>query len=91
VGSRNNGWYYFAAGAALGLDFVLALAAGAGAAFSVALRARLRSRFLALDRLRVFSRAFSFGMLGLRDQYIEIFSVFHVPSYAVAANCAEEA
>jgi hypothetical protein len=60
-------WRYVVAGVVLGLDFVLALAAGAGAAFRVALRARLRSRFLALDRLRVFSRALSFGMLGLRE------------------------
>jgi len=55
------------AGAALGFDFVLAFAAGAGAAFSVARKARLRSRFFAFDRLRVFSRALSFGMVGLPD------------------------
>jgi hypothetical protein len=51
--------HYFAAGVA----FFLPLAAGASV-FSVAFRARLRSRFFAFDRLRVFSRAFSFGIVG---------------------------
>jgi hypothetical protein len=60
---------YFAAGVALAFD--LALAAGAGAALCVAFRARLRSRFFALDRLRVFSRAFSFGMVGLPDESVK--------------------
>src|SRR5712692_12000040 len=56
---------YFAAGVAL--DFDLALAAGAAGVCNVALRARLRSLFLALDLLRVFSRALSLGMMGLRE------------------------
>jgi hypothetical protein len=51
--------YYFA-----GVAFFLPFAAG-GCVFSVARRSRLRSRFFALDRLRVFSRALSFGMVGL--------------------------
>ena len=59
TGTVNRG--YFAAGAA----FFLALGAAGAAVVNEALRSRLRSRFFALDRLRVFSRAFSFGMVGL--------------------------
>ena len=58
---------YCAAGS-LALDLALALdfPAGAAGVCNEARRARLRSRFLAFDRLRVFSRALSFGMNGLR-------------------------
>jgi hypothetical protein len=35
----------------------------------------LRSRFFALDRLRVFSRAFSFGMVGLPDESVKLSSI----------------
>jgi hypothetical protein len=57
---------YFAADVVFFFPF-----AGGACAFSVALRARLRSRFFALDRLRVFSRAFSFGMVGLPDESVK--------------------
>lgn len=61
---KSKSWDYFAAGVALDLDLDLVFGAGEAGVCSVALRARLRSRFFALDRLRVFSRAFSFGMVG---------------------------
>jgi hypothetical protein len=63
MGSTKSRRDYFAAGAVLGF----ALAAGLGDVCSVALRARLRSRFFALDRLRVFSLALIFGMVGLPE------------------------
>jgi hypothetical protein len=59
--------FYFA----VGVVFFLPFPAAGACAFNVAFRARLRSRFFALDRLRVFSRAFSFGMVGLPDESVK--------------------
>src|SRR5579859_4816959 len=66
---------YFAAGSALALPVDL------GGDWSVVRRRRLRSRFLAWDRLRLFSRALSFGAI-MRDLRG---ARSHLSSYAVVA------
>jgi hypothetical protein len=67
--------YFVAAGLeevfALAVDLVAGFAVLAAGNFSEARRARFLSRFAACDRLRVFSRALSLGIVELRDFRIQ--------------------